>query len=121
MTYTVDIDLMPWMVGREGITLAIFLEQLAAEVDDTPGAKASMTADRIRALAKWAEKRQPRPLPDLCLGPMSPDDAANQLARAAEDGTLNDVERARDVLDAAIDKLYDRIDRLEKQVEEKKA
>jgi len=43
------------------------------------------------------------------------------LARAAEDGTLNDVERARDVLDAAIDKLYDRISALEKQVEEKKA
>lgn len=121
MKYEAEIDLMPWMVGQEGITLAIFLEQLAAEVDDAGGAKASMTADRIRALAKWAEKRQPRPLPDLRLGPMSPDEAANQLARAAEDGTLNDVERARDVLDAAIDKLYDRIDRLEKQVEEKKA
>ena len=81
MKYTVDIDLMPWMVGKEGITLAVFLEQLAADVDDTPGAKASMAADRIRALAKWA----------------------------------------RDVLDAAIDKLYDRISALEKQVEEKKA
>ena len=121
MKYTVDIDLMPWMVGKEGITLAVFLEQLAADVDDTPGAKASMAADRIRALAKWAEKRQRRPLTDLRLGPMSPDDAANQLARAAEDGTLNDLERARDVLDAAIDKLYDRISALEKQVEEKKA
>lgn len=121
MKYEAEIDLMPWMVGQEGITLAIFLEQLAAEVDDAGGAKASMTADRIRALAKWAEKRQRRPLPDLRLGALSPDDAADQLARAAEDGTLNDVERARDVLDAAIDKLYDRIDRLEKQVEEKKA
>lgn len=121
MTYTVDIDLMPWMVGREGITLAVFLEQLAAEVDDTPGAKASMTADRIRALAKWAEQRQRRPLPDLRLGALSPDVAADQLARAAEDGTLDDIERARDVLDDAIEKLYDRIDRLEEQVEEKNA
>ena len=121
MKYEAEIELMPWMVGKEGITLAIFLEHLAAEVDDAGGAKASMTADRIRALAKWAEKRQPRPLPALRLGPMSPDDAANQLARAAEDGTVDDVERARDVLDDAIDKLYDRIDRLEKQVEEKKA
>lgn len=119
MKYEAEIDLMPWMVGQEGITLAIFLEQLADEVDTTPGARAAITADRIRALAKWAESRQPRALPDLYLGALNPDDAADQLARAAEEGTLYDIERARDVLDASIDKLYDRIAALEKQVEEK--